>query len=159
MGLSEAIAQGDWVRALWSEVVLGLSLPEWREQENVPHLKSITDSKGNYDHSHNETIGPSKDRRSAIDLAIVPEELRRPQMFLRWVDGKALTELHGDGDLLRALCRQAFMVLVEAPEIMAARRQEKKEERERAPRVKSQFKLREPVIETSTPVTSMPTET
>ena len=29
MGLSEAIAQGDWVRALWSEVVLGLNLREW----------------------------------------------------------------------------------------------------------------------------------
>ena len=28
MGLSEATAQGDWVRALWSEVVLGLSLRE-----------------------------------------------------------------------------------------------------------------------------------
>ena len=25
MGLSEAIAQGDWIRALWSEMVLGLS--------------------------------------------------------------------------------------------------------------------------------------
>ena len=29
MGLSEAIAQCDWVRALWSEMVLGLSLLEW----------------------------------------------------------------------------------------------------------------------------------
>ena len=36
MGLSEAIAQGDWVRALWSEMVLGLSLREWREREDVP---------------------------------------------------------------------------------------------------------------------------
>ena len=40
-------------------------------------------------------------------------------MFLRWVDGKAqvadaLTKLHGDGDLLRAVCRQAFTALVEA---------------------------------------------
>ena len=74
MGLSEAISQGDWVRALWSEVVLGLSLREWREQENVPPLISVTDSKGNYDHLHNETIGPSEDRRSAIDLAIIREE-------------------------------------------------------------------------------------
>ena len=46
-------------------------------------------------------------------------------MFLRWVDGKAqvadaLTKLHADGDLLRAGCRQALTVLVEAPEIMAA---------------------------------------
>ena len=30
MGLSEAFAQGDWVRALWSERVLGLSPHEWR---------------------------------------------------------------------------------------------------------------------------------
>ena len=60
MGLSEAIAQGDWVRALWSEVVLGLNLREWREQENVPHLISVTDSKGNYDHLHNETVGPMR---------------------------------------------------------------------------------------------------
>ena len=32
MGLSEAIAQGDWVRALWNEMVLGLSPHEWRER-------------------------------------------------------------------------------------------------------------------------------
>ena len=84
-------------------------------------------------------------------------------MFLRWVNGRAqvadaLTKLHGDGDLLRAVCRQAFTVLVEAPEIMAARRQEKKE-RARVPRVKSPLLLREPVFETSIPVTSTPTVT
>ena len=33
MGLSEAISQGDWERALWSEMVLRLSLREWREQK------------------------------------------------------------------------------------------------------------------------------
>ena len=68
-----------WVRALWSEVVLGLTLREWREQENVPPLISVTDSKGNYDHLHNETVGPSEDRRSAVDLAIIREDLSRPQ--------------------------------------------------------------------------------
>ena len=129
------------MRALWSEVVLDLSLREWREQENVPPLISVTDSKGNYDHLHNETVGPSEDRRSAIDLATIREDLSRPQMFLRWVDGKAQapdasTWLHGDGDLLRAVCRQACTVLVEAPEIMAATGQEKRE-RKRVPRVKS----------------------
>ena len=60
--VSEAIAQGDWVRALWSEAVLGLSLREWREQENVPLLISVTESKGNNDHLHNETVGPSEER-------------------------------------------------------------------------------------------------
>ena len=112
--------------------MLGLSLREWREQENAPLFISVNDSKGNQDHPHNETVGSSEDRRSAIDLAIIREDLSRPQMFLRWVDGKArvadaLTELHGDGDLLRAVCRQAFMVFVEVPEIMAGRRQEKRE--------------------------------
>ena len=67
MGLSEATAQGDWVRALWSEVVLDSSLREWREQEHVPPLVLVTDSKSNFDHVHNETVGPSEDRRSAID--------------------------------------------------------------------------------------------
>ena len=163
MGLCEAIAQGDWVRASWSEVVLGLNLRKWREQENVPHLIPATDSKGKYDHLYYETVGPSEDRRSAVDLAIIREGLSRPQMFLRWVDGKAqgadaLTTLHDDGDLLRAVCRQALTVLVEAPEIMAARRQERRE-RERVPRVKSPLKLREPVDETSMSVTTTTTVT
>ena len=118
-GLSEAIAQGDWVCALWREMALGLSLRECRDQENVPPLISVTDSKG---HVQTETVGPSEDWRSAIDLAIVREDLSRPHtFFLRWVDGKAqvadaLTKLHGDGDLLRAVCRRAFTVLVEVPD-------------------------------------------
>ena len=129
---------------------------------SVPPLISVTDSKGNYDHLHNETVGTSEYRRGAIDLAIIREDLSRPQMFLRWIDGKAqvadaLTKLHGDGDLLRGVCRQAFTV-VEAPEIMAARRQEKRE-RERVPSVKSPSKLREPVDETSMPVTTTTTVT
>ena len=74
-GLSEAIAQGDWVRALWSEVVLGLNLREWREQENVPPLISATDSKGKYDHLYYETVGPSEDRRGCYRSGNHP---RRP---------------------------------------------------------------------------------
>ena len=72
MGLSEALAQGDWVRAPWSEMVLGLSPREWRERKEVPPLTSVTDKKSNYGHLRNETISPSEDRRSAIDLAIIP---------------------------------------------------------------------------------------
>ena len=79
MGLSGAIAQGDWVHAIWSEMALGLSPREWREREDVPPLISVTESEG----------GPSEDRRSAIDLAIIREDLSRPLMFLWWVDGKA----------------------------------------------------------------------
>ena len=51
------------------------------------------------------------------------------------------------------LYRQAFTVLVEASEIMAARRQERRE-CERVPRVKSPLMLREFVDETSIPTRS-----
>ena len=61
MGLSEAFAQGGWVRALWSEMVLGLSPHEWRGRKEVPPLISVTDSKDNYDYLRNETISPSED--------------------------------------------------------------------------------------------------
>ena len=46
MGLSEVIAHNDWVRALWSEVVLGLSPHEWRERNEVPPLISVRGLKG-----------------------------------------------------------------------------------------------------------------
>ena len=125
MGLSEAFAQGGWARALWSEMVLGLSPHEWRGRKEMQTLISVTNTKGNYDYLRNETIGSNEDKRSAIDLAIIREDPSRPQMFLRWIDGKAqeadaLTKLHGDGEL-RAVCRQAFTELVEAPGIMAAK--------------------------------------
>ena len=129
----------------------------------MPPLISVTDSQGNYDYLRNETISPSEDRRSAMDLAIIRENLSRPQLFLRWIDGKAqvadaLTKFHHHGDLLRAVCRRAFTELVEAPEIMAVRCQERRE-RERVPRVKSPLQLREPVDEMSILVTPMPTVT
>ena len=160
MGLSEAFAQGGWVRALWSEMVQGLSPHEWRGRKEVT---SVTDSKGSYDYLRSGTVSSTEDKRSAIDLAIIRENLSRPRMFLRWIDGKAqvadaLTRFHGNGDLLRAVCQQAFTELVEAPKIMTASRQEN-QEREGKPRVKSPLKLREPVDDMIIPVKPMPTMT
>ena len=159
MGLCEAIAHGDWVRALWSEMVLGLSPHEWRGREEVTPLISVTDSKGSYDYLRSGTISPSEDRRSAIDLTIIRENLSRPRMFLRWIDGKAhmadaLTRLHGNCPLIRTVCQHAFTELVEAPEMMTALRQ-----LGRVPRVKSPLKLREPVDDMMIPVTPVLTVT
>ena len=88
MGLSEVFAQGGWVRALWSEMVLGLSPHEWRGREELTPLISVTDSKGSYDHLRSGTVS-SEDKRSAIDLAIIRENLSRPRVFLRLIDDKA----------------------------------------------------------------------
>ena len=160
MGLSEAFAQSGWVR---SDMVLGLSPNEWRGRKEVTPLISVTDSKGSCDYLRSGTVIPSEDRRSAIDLVSIRENLSRPWTFLRWIDGKAqvanaLTRLHGNGDFLRAVCQQAFTELVEATKIMTASRQEKRE-REGIPRVKPPPKLRERVGDMIIPVTPVPTVT
>ena len=127
-------------------MVLGQGPHEWQGRKEVTPLISVTDAKGSDDYLRIGSVSPSEDRRSAIDLAIIRGNLSRPRMFLRWIDGKAqiadaLTRLHGNGDLLRAVCQQAFTKLVEAPKIKTASRQEKRE-REGIPRVKSPLKLR-----------------
>ena len=48
----------------------------------------------------------------------------------KWMWTQKITKLHGDGELLRAVCRQAFTELVEAPKIMIARRQERENVKE-----------------------------
>ena len=95
-------------------------------------LVVVTDSKGNYDHLHNETTGPAEDRRTAIELSIVREDLSRPGCHLRCVDAKSqvadtLTKLRGDSDLLRGTCRAGRLVIVEADELLALKKQEKEE--------------------------------
>ena len=136
IGLSEAIAQGDWVCALWSEMVLGLSLPEWRERKEVPPLISV----------------PVRTGEVLLIWKLFGKTCQTTDVLGKAQVADALTKLHGGGDLLRTVCRQ------EDPEIMAARRQERRE-RERVLRVKSPLKLREPVDETTIPVTPMPTVT
>ena len=118
------------MRALWSEVVLGLSLRDWRDQEKFlspyqsPMRKVIT------------TIFTT---RQSEPVKIGGVLLISPSSEKTFSD-RSLTKFHRDGDLWRAVCRQAFTVLVEAPEITAARCQEKKE-RDRIPRFKSPTKF------------------
>ena len=100
----------------------------------------MNDSKGNHDHLHNETIGPSEDKTTALGFGHHQRRLTATTKVGEAQVADALTRLHGDGDLLRAVCCQDFTVLVEAPEIMAAGRQEQKKS-ERAPRVKSPLKI------------------
>ena len=71
-------------------------------------------------------------------------------MFLRWVDGKAqvadaLTKLHGDGDLLRAVWPSSIHGVGRGTRDCGLPDVQEKRERERVPRVKSPLKLREPV--------------
>ena len=133
MGTSKSLAQGDYHRCLWQECVdPGFSLANWRYQREVPSLVIVTDSKCNYDHLKSETTGPPEDRRSALEVALVRQDLQRPGIQLRWCDSKAqladpLTKSRGDADLLRATCKHGCLVLMEAPETMLLKKQERDE--------------------------------
>eukprot|EP00974_Lingulodinium_polyedra_P000073 7030-Lingulodinium_polyedra.AAC.1 len=76
--------------------------------------------------------GASSDLRSAIDVAIVRDALKRPSMVLKWVEGTQqltdpLTKRNGEGDLLRAALRLGEHAVVEE----AATLQRRLEERQR----------------------------
>ena len=88
MRLSGAFAQGGWVRALWSEMGLGLSPHGRRGRKEVIPLMSVTDSKDSYDYLRSGTISPSEDKKSVIGMTIIRENSSRPRMFLRWIDGQ-----------------------------------------------------------------------
>ncbi len=59
----------------------------------------------------NPTQGPSEDKRSALMVAVVREDLALPAASLGWVDGQrqqlvdCLTKSHGEVDLLRKSLR------------------------------------------------------
>ena len=56
--------------------MLGLSLRKWREQENVPPLKSATDSKGSYDHFTTKQSAPATTGGVLSILTIVREDTK-----------------------------------------------------------------------------------
>ena len=91
----------------------------------------VTDSKCLYDHLHNVSAGPSKDRRTALDIAILRESMQDSQAFIRWVDGKrhqitdALTKRNGCADLLRGILQKGEFVVVEESRALQLREQER----------------------------------
>ena len=104
MGLSEAIAQGDWVRALWSEVVLGLSLPEWHENKKMCHPSFWSLIQRTFTIIYTtKQLAPM--RTGGVLLIWQLSEKTYPVhrcTCCGLMERRKLTELHGDGDLLRA---------------------------------------------------------
>ena len=131
MGLSEAFAQGGWVRALWSEMVLGLSPQEWRGREEVTPLISVTDLiiqlrlLAQWNSQAPVKTGGVPLVCQSLGKTFPDHGCSCGGLMVRARVADALTKLHGNGDLLRAVCRQAFTELVEAPKIMTASRQKK----------------------------------
>ena len=143
MGLSEAIAQDDWICALWSDMVLGLCPHEVARNGKKYHLSYRSRSQMAITITCTmKQSAPVKTEEVTLIWQLFGKTLSKPQMFLWWVDGKAQVRRRPDQASWRwtpvtsRVSPSTFTVLVEAPEIMVARRQERRE-RERVPRVKS----------------------
>ena len=96
----------------------------------------VTDSKGSYDHLTKKTTGPGEDRRTALDIAVMRDDLARGNTVLRWVDTKAqladtLSKARGDSDLLRSVLRSGKLVIVDEPTAMEMKKQERTERMQR----------------------------
>ena len=84
--LSRALAETRWMRSMWCEAVFH----EYQIKENevwekkVP-MCAIVDNKPLFDHANSKNNTNIKDKRHAIEMLIVKEDLRAHNIHLRWV--------------------------------------------------------------------------
>ena len=133
MGIDEGIANGIYHRAVWTQM-LDSSLDARQACEKAPHqfkLTVVTDCKCAYDHLSNTTVGPSKDKRTALDIAIIREAMQSHMLEIRWIDGKRqqitdpLTKRAGNADLLRGVMMRGEYVLIEEKRALDIKDQER----------------------------------
>ena len=113
MGIDEGLANASYLRTMFSQTTkTGLTARTAPAYSlNFP-LTIVTDCKCAFDHLHNISAGPSKDRRTALDIAIIREAMSSDRATIRWIDGKKLqitdplTKRLGNADLLRQIIKR-----------------------------------------------------
>ena len=87
--LANGIEGADWLCVLLEEVRQpDLNLKNWQSYIDNTKQIWITDAKSVFDYLNKESNrGPSKDKRMAIDGALLKESLARPNKELKWIDG------------------------------------------------------------------------
>ena len=81
---------------------------------------------------NNTTAGPSRNKRTALDIAIIREAMQANLLDIRWVDGKRqqitdpLTKRAGNADLLRGVLMRGEYVLTEESRALDIKDQERK---------------------------------
>jgi hypothetical protein len=134
LAISEGLAAAEYFRCMLLEAChadFAISSP-YKLSARCPVL-GVTDSKGGFDHLSNPTSGPSKDRRCAVDVAVVRSALKVPGTGLRWVDGAkqqitdVLTKKNGNADLLRAVLKQSEFVITKQDVALAMKQQSKQD--------------------------------
>ena len=139
LGISEGLAAAEFMRCLWlSATDADFNIASPYEHAERCLLVAVTDSKGGFDHLNNPTAGPSRDRRCAVDVAVVRSALRVKNTKLRWVDGArqqltdSLTKKNGNSDLLRGVLSAGQFAIMEAEEALKMKKEAREERKERS---------------------------
>ena len=118
--LAAAVETADWVAMLVAELRTRcqLDLARWSEHVDEVQRVWVTDAKSVYDHLTKESSTAAKDRRMAIEGALLRETLARRNAGLRWVDGSQnvadiLTKLVLEEDYFWCFIRDAAWSLVQ----------------------------------------------
>ncbi|CAK0838030.1 unnamed protein product [Prorocentrum cordatum] len=119
--LADAVEAVDWAAVLFREATnVSVDLLNWQgEVQRLPRFWA-TDAKSVYDHLTKEGSAKSKDKRMAIEGALLREVLRCENTHLRWIDGSqdiadVLTKLGVDKVYLYKVLREAKWSLVQDP--------------------------------------------
>ena len=132
--LANAVEAVDWATIVLQEILKGkLNLKRWQEAATATPRFWATDCKSVYDYLTKEGTSMSKDKRMAIEGALLKETLRSPGTTLRWIDGSqniadVLTKLGVDKAYLDRVLRSATWSLVQDP-LAAALKQRKQAQR------------------------------
>ena len=150
--LANAVEIVDWTAAFVREDLDSkTNLRGWQNEVQKLSRFWATDARSVYDYLTKEGGAASKDKRMAIEGALLKETLRQEGAVLRWVDGSqniadVLTKLGVDKTYLYKVLREARWTLVQDPVAAEAKRQkaEKRGVRKQvAGAARSEKKLRE----------------
>ncbi|CAK0848557.1 unnamed protein product, partial [Prorocentrum cordatum] len=119
--LADAVEAVDWAAVLFREAMnVSVDWLNWQgEVQRLPRFWA-TDAKSVYDHLTKGGSAKSKDKRMAIEGALLREVLRCENTHLRWIDGSqniadVLTKLGVDKVYLHKVLREAKWSLVQDP--------------------------------------------
>jgi hypothetical protein len=138
-GIVESAAVACWYRYLLAEffyqhLIKGDGI-DWETMIEPLEFGVVTDAKSVYDSLTSSTGSSSTDKRTAIDLAIIREYLRRHNGCIRWIGGNvqladSLTKFM-TADFLRSVMRRGSYQLRAEYETLDLKHQAKQEKKKR----------------------------
>jgi hypothetical protein len=119
--LADSLEAAEWLSVLLDEAVSGkLNLKDWQSSVQKRTRVFVTDAQSVYDYLTKDGSSLSRDKRMAIEGALLKEALRQPNTYLRWIDGlqniaDILTKEGADMEYFRSFLKTGTFTLVQDP--------------------------------------------